>query len=103
MREGRTRGVWDVFIPFPGGFEGIEGRNPREFCGAYIEFKAKGRTLTEEQRDFYGALLLARAPFAFRVFNDWLEAATWTCNYLGVTDPDIWHAIKMNTRAGTAA
>jgi hypothetical protein len=58
--QGVKAGVWDIFLPVPGG----AFKN-----GLWLELKVKPNKLTPEQQDFYYAM----QPYNY----DWLVAYTW--------------------------
>lgn len=83
-RTGMKKGIWDVFTPVRGEWEG------RACSGLYIEIKAT-TPLTLEQKEFReqcGDL------YAFVVCRTWIDAGRAICSYLGVTDALILEAIK---------
>lgn len=68
-RAGMVPGIWDLFLPVP--YAG--------FSGLYIEMKAKGRTLTAEQKQFQKD----NPDYAYEVAYTWGQAVHWIATYLG--------------------
>lgn len=85
VRTGMEEGVWDVFLPLVGHWEG------REYAGMYLEMKIPPNKLTTAQERFRDA---TDGQFVFVVASDWLTAARAIVGFLSVTDSAITEAIK---------
>lgn len=85
-RMGARKGVLDYNLPVPRAIMGVI--RP----GLWIEFKAKGRKLTPEQREFAGAL--EQQGHMVVVVFDWETAKQYITQYLGVPDAAVVNGRK---------
>ncbi len=95
--EGMRPGAWDVVVPIAAirPAPDKDDRYGQISPALWIEMKAT-TDLTPGQVTFREVM----SPFGheFVVCRSWLDAARVICEYLSVTDPAVWDAIRINEK-----